>query len=1082
MKFKQHAVLIPTLLLAACGGEEQTMKQRTPPASVIYSYPADGQSGVSPSSSVVLRFSHALAENAGELEQKIRLTHGRTPVEFSAALIDDGRSLTLTPASELATGADYSIEFLEPLRSRGASDIHTPNATGPEGVQFSTRGDFTGIAALDHMSEDFTVRGLLPSPGSHFQPMDFSTFRLNLSQPVHPEWRNRGGTIRLEDADGEPVPANILVSHNRIVIDPCTTDAMNLCGTKADQLASGQTYTLRIQNLPNLSGTDTLNFSETFTPKETGPTVVLLQQIVDSGLLDGADQTNAKKSVLNGQIINGVTLDSVLLGSAGPAQQAGGLFAELAYAPSFAAQEALPLRIPRGSVLTSTSLDVRINGQVQVLNAQTGQAQTTGDLSVTMVTDASGYLSPNPYTDDLNAPRHVTLFMDVAMHSAEAQPNASLSQDLLGVELRGIALVEDGVLTIDAIGAVEPELLGQEYANATIAFRIEAATDADSVLDAEELWQPDTSAPTLVSWMPGAKDSLPQGRQSMQRPGDPVILNFDEPLNPASLKGGITLFENGVPVDNLNLKLDGTVVAINPNGGLKHGVAYELALNGLTDLAGNPVVEGPLSFALDDIGNNDANVTQRSPLVLTTYPGYPCATTGVDLRNGKHGRCLDDAPGGPRGDILPVTTLPADRPIVVVFSQSMNLNSIRLNETFTVEHVDQSGASIKTVSGRLEKNNQRIRFYPDEPWEIGAYYRYTLSSSDQGKCIAGATLSFICGENGLALETDLLVDPERSGGPDMVIYFRGTTPVKSVFTALRNLPIRDTNSNYEIDCATLGEEQKSEDCLEPFLHESDGNGGYKPSANSAKLKVITQEASALGVKVGASVGCKASQTCPRNKFIYQTYGLNTEVMGPAYDTDGKAIGVRVLLYPTLLATTSASVFLDGFGEQATGPQILRMRYGAPTEDNPLGLVEGLITEDESGNPVFRTDADLTLDAPNLQLPLAQALEHNLYSQPLTLELEGPIDFFDDGRMQIVQINSNAPPIDVNVNVTIPIINEFLSYSACVADRGPSGIFSCLLDSSTGVDRGDIAIPLEIPSNGVYLNFVSDPIKDLPATP
>ncbi|AOY88972.1 hypothetical protein BKP64_12805 [Marinobacter salinus] len=178
--------------------------------------------------------------------------------------------------------------------------------------------------------------------------------------------------------------------------------------------------------------------------------------MVNSGLLAGPAVEDARRSLLNGQIINGVTLNSVLQGVAGPSQQTGSLFAELAYAPSFAADEPLPLRIPRGSMLS----------------------------------DATGYLSPNPYTDDPSAPRQVTLFMDVSMNTEEAQPNAGLSQDLLGVELTGIAIVDNGVLTIDAIGVVEPELLGQEYTHSTIAFRIEAATDADSVLHAAELWMP----------------------------------------------------------------------------------------------------------------------------------------------------------------------------------------------------------------------------------------------------------------------------------------------------------------------------------------------------------------------------------------------------------------------------------------------------------------------------------------------------------------------------------------------------------------------------------------------------------------
>ncbi len=149
-----------------------------------------------------------------------------------------------------------------------------------------------------------------------------------------------------------------------------------------------------------------------------------------------------------------------------------------------------------------------------------------------MLSDASGYMSPNQYTDDINAPRHITLFMDVSMNTEAAQPNAALSQDLMGVELRGIALVRDGVLTIDAIGMVEPNLLGQEFTDSTIAFHLQAATDADSVLDAENLRELDATPPSLVSWMPGPANAVPATRQSMQRPGDPIILFFDEPLDP----------------------------------------------------------------------------------------------------------------------------------------------------------------------------------------------------------------------------------------------------------------------------------------------------------------------------------------------------------------------------------------------------------------------------------------------------------------------------------------------------------------------------------------------------------------------
>ncbi|CAN0603169.1 unnamed protein product, partial [Ectocarpus sp. 12 AP-2014] len=212
-----------------------------------------------------------------------------------------------------------------------------------------------------------------------------------------------------------------------------------------------------------------------------------------------------------------------------------------------------------------------------------------------------------------------------------------------------------------------------------------------------------------------------------------------------------------------------------------------------------------------------------------------------------------------------------------------------------------------------------------------------------------------CGENGLAFETDLLLDPERVGGPDMQIFFRGVESTSMVFTPLRNLPVRDTNSNYVVDCPELG----GTDCLEPFNHPSDGGGEFLPSENAAKLEVVGQQARVLGIpSLGASVGCPANASCPENKFIYQTFGLNVEVVGPALDENGNTAGVRILLYPTMLPTTSASVFLDLLGEQQTGPQVLRMVYAEPTEDNPLGLIEGVIFEGENG-PRFRPSTSLS---------------------------------------------------------------------------------------------------------------------------
>ncbi|MFO7528049.1 MAG: Ig-like domain-containing protein [Marinobacter sp.] len=1039
MNYNKTLALVPAILLAACGGEEQTMKADVPSGSVVYSYPADGQTGISPKSDIVIRFSHAITEEEADIRNKIRVEGISGNIDFTVTKVDGGRSLKLEPTGKLGTGTEYSISFAEPLTAANATPVGTPNAAGPEGIQFSTRAGFTGIAGLDSLSTSFEVAEMIPSPEGDLQPMDFSSFRLLLTQPIHPQWKEMGGSIGLEDNDGNEVPAKILVDQRRITVDPCLTDEPAQCGTKADELMAGATYTLRISGLPNLTSPGTtLEFDKRFTVRETGPTVVLFQEVVDSGLLAG---TEPRTSKLNGQVINGVTLNSVLQGTAGPSQQTGGLFAELAYAPAFEADQPLPLRVPRSSVLNSSSLDVKINGTVPIINPETGEIQQTGNIKVTMISDASGYLLPNPYTDDLNAPRHVKLFMDVAMNTEEAQPNASLSQNLLGVELSGIALVEDGVLTIDAIGVVEPNLLGQEFTDSTIAFRIEAATDTDSVLDAEDLWEPDTTSPTLVSWMPGPDSAIPGDRDQMQRPGDPIVLNFDEPLDEESLASGLTLFANNtsVPMDTL---LDGTTIAINPAGGLNHGIPYSVRISPeLTDMAGNPAAERTLTFALPAI-RDGSEAPFASPIALTTYPGFPCVTENMDIANGKHGTCTDSAPNGTVRDEIPVMTMPSDRPIVVKFSQSMDLDTIN-DQSFVVERLADpaspgSVGAEEKVSGRIEKSNQQIRFYPDRAWEIGATYRYTMRSAVTGNCASG---SIICSEAGLALQTDLLVDPSDIGGPDLSIYFTGSSAVGSVFTPLRNLPIRDTNSNYIIDCETPG----GTDCLEPFDHVAQ-NESFLPSANSSKLTIVDGQSSQGPARVGCSPD---GADCPKNKFIYQTYGLDTEVIGPAIDENGDTIGVRVLLYPTLLATTSARVIVSAnlmLGSDITsdtGTQILRMTYGQPTEDNPLGLVEGVIVEGADRGPVFQAQADLTLDAPNL----SGVTSHDVYSKPLTLQLEGPITFFDDGRMQIEQRNLVAEDITVNA-VSFGLV--------------------------------PVEIPLRIPSGGTLLNFISNPIKEIPA--
>ncbi len=1071
MKYNKTLALIPAMLLAACGGgdKQTSIPEVETSGEVVYSYPADGQTNISPAADIVIRFSDAITDSEAALQSKIQITDGENPVTFSVTKVDDGYSLKLSPYTRFEPGTEYTVTFEEALLSGDVLEITTPNATGEDGIQFTTRGSFSGVADLSNLSDDFGVDQLIPSPDGRFQPVTFSTFRLTLTQPVNPDWQDMGGQIQLTDSLGNKVPATILVDGPHITIDPCALEAKELCGTKADALEPGETYTIEITDLPSLTqpGT-TLDYSQSFVARDPGDTVVLYQEVIDSGLNAGLDAEDTEKSSLNGAIINGIVLNSVLQGIVGPSQQTGGLYAELAYIPSFSADEPVPLRIPKSSQLISSSLDLKINGSVPVIDPTTGLMQTTGDIKVTLLSDATGYLSPNSYTDDINAPRHVTLYMDVAMNTENAQPNAALSQNLMALELTGMAIVEDGSLVIDAIAMVEPQLLGMEYTDSTIAFHIEAATDVDSVLDAEELWTADTTSPQLVSWMPGSRNTFPSYRQKMQRPGDPIILNYDEPLDPDSASTGITLLEDGVAVADLKTRVDGTSVFISPADGLKLGHNYRVQINGLTDIAGNLAITPDMTFDMVAIDTDTPSVLQRSPIALTTYPGFPCATdeSDIDLSAGTHGHCSDAAPSGSGGgDLLPVDDMPADRPITVIFSQPMDVDSIRLGETFVVNRVNPDKSIVEEVSGRLEKNKGRIRFYPDEPWEQGEFYSYTLVSEENGSC-SSASKPVICGDNGLALQTDILEDSEDTGGDPLSIYFRGAAAQDTVFAPLRNLATRDTNANYVVDCT----EADDEDCLEPFTHTSDGEGGYLSSPNSSGLAIdpggITFNVAALPIASSARIGCSASgEDCPEKKFIYETVALNTEVTGPKIDSDTGQQGVGVLLYPMQLVTSSVDVYislpdvplvgtllegLTGPLTATTNPMVLRMRYA---KDDPSctsdcarnSLVPGIIIEGDDGIPLFKTSADVFLDAPNLSAPLGAT--HNIYSMPFTLNLEGPVEFLDDGRMQIIQRNTTSADLAVTASLAAGAIT--------------------------------IDIPLAIPVLGADLTFISNPVKEIP---
>ncbi len=991
------------LALVGCGADTQTTTFFWEKSRLEYSYPYDGQREVSVRAPIVLRFSHALDDDA-DLAEVSLLDADENPVPVTTTLLDDRRSIVLRPQQPLRPVTEYVVSIGE--LPAELSDVVVPE----DGISFRTRGLRKGPRDLQTADPGFLISRLIPD-GLDRPLMDFSSLRLQFNQPLDVATVRYGfgmdDTLSLADSSGDLVPAVVRVNSFYLTVDPL------------EDLVAGENYTLATaggirSTLGEVLGEQAFEI----VPQNSFPRETLVQRAEDS--LGGT-----LLSPLTGAAINAVPVNALLLGDQSLSQQQGNVHAELAFVPNFPVVS--PLRVPRGSLLNGSSVSVDIAGEVPA-------GFETGDISVTFVTDAVGYLLPNPYTDEPGSPRHVQLLMDLAMTAEVPQANGALSQDLLHVELYGTAIVEDGVLVINAIGVVEPEVLGLETAWGVLSFNMRALQDQVNAPDPVA----DITPPSLQSWLPG-------GDQDMATPGEPIIVNFSEPLDATSLdeSGALSLTLNGVPLA-ADIHLDGASIVIKPHDPIRHprpgqDANYRLVVDApLRDIAGNLLDQ---QYILDFSLPVYVDGSIRSPLPLTVYPGYPCETSGRDINiDGApsavehHGRCVG---GKNTDDLLPLPRLAANRPVRVQFSQDMDQQSLQLGGSFVVERRD--GGVWVPVGGTLRTETRLLEFWPDQSWVPDQLYRYRLRSNGNRSSSAGTNCDgsqAICSADGLPLQTRLLTQDyaeataAQAGGPDMVILFRGAAETTSVLQALRNLPSIDVNSNMIHEAPT------------ELMPESNGSGGYITPFNSTNI--VTRSPSAGGLLFQqANVGCGFTRpnifvawqpiSCPENRYIYLAGALNAEVVG--YEAGEDAIRVDIL--PTIIHTSSLAVEVEaillGPQQAPTGPQVMRIRHRFNPVTGRRDLpVEGWIRETVDG-PVLEATLDLYLDAPELHAEaLGITLGHNQLSLPLTMTVTGPIHFLDDGRMHIVQTNASAIDITVNVagnniNLRIPAGGANLSF-------------------------------------------------------
>lgn len=1066
-------------LLAACGGEAgDTSFDESGAGAVYYSYPYDGQQAVSPHAPMVLRFSDptvvtadnvALYECAANADRCDGSTQVATVPLAAPHSTGNGRGVVLAPeAGSLKTGTTYSL-VLSDLRVDGDT-VSLPSGSLAFRTRVARRGSIRDLVPVPQLA----VIGI--APDGDLPLVDFSTVSVRFNQPLDTQTVAYGDNVSLKSA-GELVPAAVWAKGSSLVIDP------------VHDLTPGTEYTLLI--MPGVKGLEGDGLDEpmlkSWVAKGTEPRATMVQQ---APAADDCDQPSpTSTSMLTGMAINCVPVVARLLGDTTVSRQAGDVFAELAHAPNF--PEITPLRIPRGSLLKGDALKVMIGGQVDA-------GFDSGEVTVTFLSDATGYLIPNPNSVSPNAPRQLRLKIDVAFDTKEPRANGAFTQTLLQVELVGTAKVDTGTgsLVTDAVGVVEPEVLGVETAYGVLSFHMESYPDQNNAPVAPE----DMSPPTLQAWQPGENTLL-------QRPGDPVILNFSEPLDPASVRAtGATddtllLTRDGM-AEPFQWAVDGAALVLQPESPLAHGADYQVQFtDGLTDIAGNGAVGETLAFALPDYAADNA----RAPLVLTTYPGFPCNTVNRDLAANSAGRCVggrDGTGNTPEGalpavedDHLPLARLPVNRTITATFSQPLDADSVTA-DTFVLEAVNAAGDPVGApLAGQLDTRGRTLTFTPREPLQVGELYRYTLHSVvDSPACGADA----ICDTRGLPLQTRLLyqtpdeVPDAQQGGESLVVYFRASDASGDVLQGLRNLPTVDVNASLIRESSEVGPSmadsainnsallEKGEPPAEGQLIADFAIGCPGPDFVTPDLSAFP----ALEAQYSHLYTDMPAAPCPDNHYLFLNGNLTGDIAGylspqdvasrfgddPLIPDPVKANGgVLVYIHPSRIVTTGTTVYpvLTGIATSLTqavlpaptGPQLMRIRYNcdanpaaaAPCSADDQGRVKGWII-DGAGEPEFVTRLNLYLDAPQLEpvavlAGAAQEFTHNLHSYPLTLGLSGAVTFLDDGRLEIHQLSTAALPIDVYLG-------------------------GMVADLVVGTD----AIHMQIPQGGTELNYVSEPVK------
>jgi hypothetical protein len=952
---------------------------------VIFSYPKDGQIDVPVGSRLVVAFSDQVTASAiGACSVNggaFCLVGPDGPVDVTPAVAADGMSVQLDSLS-LDAGAKYQL-FVGSDLAPFAKNLP---ADGSALVTFTTRNDQPRSGPPTLVGLD----GADPAQPDLARPfLDTTTLSLVFSEPLDTRSVVLGpGAVQLLDSTGAEVPATLVADGIHVSIDP------------VDDLVGGASYQLVLgSSLVDLSGEKLAPLTFPFVPRNTHAVGSDGSPILYSEVLRTRQPGDPGwPSPRLGSTPNAMALTHPLIGNNSTSLLPGSLAGEIGDTTALGGPISLTVR--RGQRLHVAGIDVALGGQIPV-------GVSTGDIEIEILTDANAMMYRNPYQspdqsfDNARAPSYADLSLDLAVYAQDPTGNAVLSQTVLGVRGLGVVSVTDGVLDLEAVTSLDLNLLGVTKAPANMS--LEVISDANAQPEA------DTTPPSLVTTYP-QPPAQPTGQtwpaQPAALPVDSGIeLIFSEPIDlEQALAGGIALLDcgtpaqagsaadcsSGTPVDFV-IESAGSVVVVRPRALLGYGETYQVALSGITDVAGNALAQGPASLQFATPVYSTASTAPM--MIVMAHPGVGCALTkDGNTPAYSPGHCLGTAANAGDDDYQPFTVTP-NEPLDIAFSQPIegdNQGKVTLSPacgapgSVQVEQLDSAGSCMAAVPGALVRRERSLRFVPDQPWLVGSHYSVSWNTSPDTTCRPNT----LCGGPAAApvpANFQALAGP-TPGGASAVFPFDAIPANNATYLITPIAPFSDINGTGILDPGELPQ-----------------------PANSAHAMVTA----AGGFAVSPP---PATHLTPGKDTIYTFGGLAIELQTVQQNCelpDGTAADycLPAILRPQSIYGTSIEMVV---GNALLGPTVAEtglamLRIREPIDGPPTGYVVN-----RNGKPTLVALMDVYMDAPSTVLPALEA--DTLHSLSVRLALEGTVEVGADGRMTIGATNT--------ANVTITVSLDF----------------------------------------------------------